>query len=363
MAHNLENRNGKWSFVENGMKERAWHGLGQVYDGAIPVREALKLSQADYHVSMHPVAAITPEIMDALELGTLTTDMILDAMIQGRTATVRDDNHKALGIVSDRYGIVQNEDAFKFVDTLCSGELADKEHTPVIETAGVLGNGERVFVTARFPEKIRLDNKGNDMVDMNMVFTTSHDGSGAVQCVVTPVRVVCNNTLNMALANCSGRLSLRHTSGVTGRLDLLNKENADFAYRALNLFDVYQKSLEAQLQHLRNIRVTDKMLDSIVAQLTLSETNLEVYQKTGNLNHKDITTRGRNLYNGMMDAIHGGIGQLYGKTGTGLWVVNGITTYFQNDAKYKDNTAKMDSIMQGMAKLKLQKAYDMLMAV
>ena len=362
MAHNLEMRNGKYSFVENGKKERAWHGLGQVYDGAIPVVEALKLAQADYNVSMHPVAAITPEIMQAIESGTLTTDMVLDAMIQGRQATMRDDTHKALGIVSDHYGIVQNEEAFRFIDTLVSGELSDREHTPVIETAGVLGMGERVFVTAKFPERIRLANKGDDNVEMNMVFTTSHDGSGAVQCIVTPVRVVCNNTLNIALGNTTGKLSLRHTSGVTGRLDLVNKENAEFAYKALNLFSIYKKSLEENLDYLRNIRVTDKMLDSIVAQITLSDTNLEIYRKTGNIQHKDITTRGRNLYNGMMQAIHSGVGQEFGEKGTGLWLINGITTYHQNEANYRDNTMKMDSLLQGTAKNRLQEAYSLLMA-
>ena len=109
------------------------------------------------------------------------------------------DTMKPLGVVSDSYGIVQNSDAFKFLDTLLTGKLTDSEHTPIIETAGVLGNGERVFITAKFPEQIILDNKTDDRVDMYVVFTTSHDGTGAVNCMVTPTRVVCNNTLNYAL--------------------------------------------------------------------------------------------------------------------------------------------------------------------
>lgn len=363
MAHMIEEYNGKYSFVENGKKERAWHGLGQVFDRPLTVVEALENSRADYEVALQPLVAITPEINDMIAKGEMINpDMLLDLFVENRKATMRMDKNKVLGVVSDSYGVVQNADAFKFIDTLVTGQLDSRKDTPVIETAGVLGNGERVFVTAKFPEQVRLDNSGNDMVDMYMTFTTSHDGNGAVRCLVTPVRVVCNNTLNMAMKECSGKLFLKHTSGINKRLDLANKENVEFAFRALNLFDVYKKSLEENFRLLRSKHFLEKQLNDIVAEVMMSEDSFKVYKATGSLNHEDITTRSKNLYNDAMEALHGGVGQNMGEKGTGLWLVNGITTYFQNEAKYRDSEMKFDSLMDGTAKMKLQKAYDLAMA-
>ena len=367
MAHLIEINNGVASYVENGRKERAWHGLGQVYDGQISVKEALELSHADYQVEMRNVFAMTPALQELIAGDAdmvsreQVADLITYALVQGRRATMRMDKNTSLGIVSDHYGIVQNADAFQFIDNLCTGGRAD---TPVIECAGVLGHGERVFITAKFPEDIILDNKGNDRVEMYIVFTTSHDGTGAVNCMVTPIRVVCNNTLNMALGRGgnAGKISLRHTSGVRSRLDLTKRENAEFAYKTLNLYSVYRKSLEESFEHLRNIKLSESQLNDILAEVLLSDANLKRYNEQG-INHQDITSRGRNLFLGVRNAVEGGIGQELSESGTGLWLINGITTYFQNEKRYSSDELKFDTIIGGDVSSKLQKAYNLLMAV
>lgn len=358
MAHMIEIRNGVASYVENGRKERAWHGLGQVFDGQLTVKEALELSHADYQVEAKDVFAVTPAIQAAMEQGTVSTDLILEALVAGRKATMRMDLDKPLGVVSEHYGIVQNRDAFQFIDTLCTGGSG----SPVIECAGVLGQGERVFITAKFPEQIILDNRTDDRVDMYVVFTTSHDGTGAVNCMVTPTRVVCNNTLNFAMSHNAGKISLRHTSGINSRLDLTNKENREFAFRTLNMFNVYKKSLEESFEHLRNIRVSEKELDDILAQVLLSDSNLKVYRE-GGIQHQDISTVGRNVFMNVKQSMENGIGQEYGERGTAMWAINGLTTYFQNDKNYSSEELKFNSVMNGHAAGKLQKAYDLLMAV
>ncbi len=363
MAHNIEIRNGVASFVENGKKERAWHGLGQVFDGQLSVKEALELSHADYKVDLRPLIAITPQIEKAMADGTLNADMLLDAVVGNKKATMRMDLNKTLGVVSDAYGVVQNEDAFKFVDTLVSGQLTDSDHSPVIETAGVLGEGERIFITAKFPDSIVIDNKTDDMVEMYIVFTTSHDGTGTVNCMVTPIRVVCNNTLNYAMYNHHGKISLRHSANIMSRLDLTSKENVEFAYATLNMFHVYKRSLEASFDALRKKKLDEKWVNDIIANVMLSDANLTIYKKTGNINHGDITTRGRNVFIEARHSIEKGIGQDIVESGTGLWLINGLTTYFQNDKKYKDDEYKFESIQSGDASRKLQKAYDLVMAV
>lgn len=317
MAANIEIRNGVASYVENGKKERAWHRLGQVFDGELTVIEALEYSHADYQVEMQQVFAVTPAIQQAMEQGSVSTDLILEAMVQNRKATMRMDLNKPLGIVSDSYGIVQNRDAFQFIDVLCTGGKCD---TPIIECAGVLGQGERVFVTAKFPESIKLDNKGDDRVEMYVVFTTSHDGTGAVNCMVTPIRVVCNNTLNMALGRGgnAGKISLRHTSGINSRLDLMKKENQEFAYKTLNMYNIYKNSLEQSFEHLKNIRFSEKELDNIMAEVLLTESNLKLYRENG-INCEGISSVGRNQFNKVKEVMLTGVGQDMGERGTAMW--------------------------------------------
>lgn len=367
MAHNIEIRNGVASFAENGKKERAWHNLGddqQIFDRPMFVHEALKACHADYTVQAQPVAALSPEVMEMLQNGQdVPFSLLQDLIVADKMATMRLDHNETLGLVSDKYGIVQNEDAFKFVDLFCSGQFADRDNTPVIETCGVLGKGERVFVTAKFPEQIVIDAKRDDLVDMYMTFTTSHDGTGAVRAMVTPVRVVCNNTLTMAMSNNIGRVSFRHTSNVMNRLDLLNKENAEFAAKALNVYEVYKNGLEQAFDHLKNIKLSEKELDNILAEVLLSDEYNKIYKQTGTIESDGIPTRSKNIFIGVKNAMEVGIGQELLESGTALWALNGLTTYYQNNANYKDAETKFDSIVDGNVYNKVNKAYSLLTAV
>ena len=359
MAHNIEINNGVASYAENGRKERAWHGLGQVFDRPMTVKEALEASHADYRVELQPLVAMTPTLAEHLAddnyAMTYFADEVLDCILPDRKVTMRMDTMKPLGVVSDTYGVVQNEDAFKFIDTLCTGGTG----TPVIESAGVLGRGERVFITAKFSDQIILDNKGNDRVEMYVVFTTSHDGSSAVNCLVTPVRVVCNNTLNLAMWKNAGKLSLKHTSGIMTRLDLARQENAEFAFKTLGMYDVYKKSLEECFKRLQNIRLAEKDLDRILAEVLLSEASYDTYKKTGSIDHDEMPKKGQKLVHEVREYIESGVGQEYGEKGTALWAVNGLTSYYQNSVTYKNEEKKFNSIQAGRAQAKVQQAFEL----
>ena len=360
MAANIEERNGVYSFVENGKKERAWHGLGKVYDRPLTTIEALNESGANFKVEKRPIYYTTQDLSEFINRGQGLTPEELASLfkqVDNRKANVRTDYNECLGVVSDSYGVVQNADAFSFIDTLCSGNIGGT--TPIIETAGVLGNGERIFITAKFTDQIRLDNKGNDIVEMYVVFTTSHDGTGAVQCMVTPVRVVCNNTLNFAMKHNSGKLSLRHTINVNNRLDLTSKRNAEMAYKALNLYDVYRKSLEQKLLELAQIKVTDKQCEEILVKSLLPTDVFKEYVKNGkSMASDDISTRSKNIITNVTETLHTGVGQEYGEKGTALWLVNGLTTYYQNVQNFKDEESKFQSILDGSVQGKLQNLYD-----
>lgn len=360
MSHLIEIRNGKASFVENGLKGRAWHRLGTVFDRPLTVKEALHYSNADYRVALQPLAVITPDIQREMDTGSVMALQLSNATIPKVMATIRLDTHQPLGIVSDNYGVVQNEDAFKFIDTLVTGKLADQEHTPVIETAGVLDGGKRVFVTAKFPDEIILDNKGDDRVEMYMVFTTSHDGMGAVKCMVTPIRVVCNNTLNFAMKLNTGTLSLTHSRNIMSRLDLRNRENAEFAHRALGTYNIYKKSLEEEFKHLENLRLAEKDLMKILAEVTYESKEIKIFRRTNDLYHREISKRSIARMHKMRDIVESGVGQDIGIKGSGLWLINGITTYFQNVVNYKSDENKFNSIQNGHAANTMQRAYQMI---
>lgn len=349
------------SFVENGSKEIAWHGLGERVNDCLTAADALKKAHADYEVAAQPIVALTPEMMLKIETGIgLTPDEVKNMIIEGQRATMRTDYNETLGIVSDNYGIVQNKDAFDFIDLLTTGEFGGS--TPVIECAGVLGKGERIFITARFPENFQIDGK-EDIINNYAVFTTSHDGMGAVSCMITPIRVVCQNTLNIAFHKNNGKLSFRHTKYVNERMDLLNKENAKNAYRTLNLYQTYTEVFKEKLAALAAKRLTDNEVKDIVAKTMLSEDAYKIFKLSDfGINSDEISTRSRNLVENMTATLYQGVGQNILEPNTGIWLINGISTYYQNTANFKDNTKKFESIMEGHAQNKLQTAYDAVMA-
>jgi hypothetical protein len=197
---------------------------------------------------------------------------------------------------------------------------------------------------------------------MYVVFTTSHDGTGSVRCMVTPVRVVCNNTLNWAMKNNIGRIAFRHSSKVMDRLDLINAENAEFAYKAMNVAEIYANGMKESFDHLRNIKLAERDLDNIIAEITLADEAKKAFLETRNIEHEDIKTRGRNIFLGMKEAMESGIGQDILERGTALWAINGITTYFQNEANFKNQEVMFDNIMDGGVYKKVNKAYNMLIA-
>ena len=377
MAANIEEReNGRYSFVENGSDGRAWHGLGMVYDRPLTTIEAIKGCFADFEVGLQPVIATNPQLENVLN-GVLpimsdyfksfdgksfvSVDMLKSLIVEGKMATMRYDRNEPLAIVSDSYGVVQYAKAFEFIDILTSGKLGGD--TPIIDCAGLLGqHGERLFITAKFPEPIVIGHK-DDVIDQYIVFTTSHDGTGAVTAMCTNVRVVCQNTLNYALNNNSGKITFRHTSRVNERIDLLNKENAELAYRTLGLYNTYKAYFEEELNMLAKIRLNDKEQEKVLAEALLTPDVFKVYRNNNySLNTDDISTKSKNIINGVMQTIHTGVGQDLLENGTALKLINGLTCYYQNVVDWNGNDErKFNAIIDGSVQKKLQNAHDIVL--
>lgn len=125
---------------------------------------------------------------------------------------------------------------------------------------------------------------------------------------------------------------------------------------------VYTDGLKESFEHLRNIKLAEHDLDNIIAEITLADEAKKAFLETRNIYHDDIATRGRNIFLGMKEAVENGIGQDILDKGNALWAINGITTFYQNEANFKNEEVKFDNIMDGNVYKKVNKAYEMLIA-
>jgi len=207
-----------------------WHGLGTKVDEAPTSADALRLAGLDWTVDQKNI------------------QLCGGAKIQNYKANVRSSDGQVLGIVSDRYKIVQNSEAFEFTDSIIGGDVR-------YETAGSLNGGKKIWLLAKMPET----EIAGDKTEPYMCFSNTHDGSGAIRVCMTPVRVVCSNTLNLALDTAKRAWSVRHTG------DLQSKMHE--ARICLQMANIYMCELAKEADRLANTTVTRAQLDQILDEL------------------------------------------------------------------------------------------------
>lgn len=362
MAHNLEIReNNEVSFAGNAGKERknvAWHGLGTYFDRPMTVKEAIEASHSDYNVNKGTLLHITPEQVQAIKNGQPINSMFtVNDIVNSHVCTYREDRNEILGVVGKGYEIVQNLQGFEFINELTGVGASNDPLMPgaVIETAGVLGKGERIFVTAKLPNNLSIGDR-NDIVEDYIVFTNAHDGSNAVSAFFTPIRVVCNNTLNAAFSNSYNKVYFRHTKNVANKLAM--------ARQIMNVHEVYKEQLSTNLVELSHKNMTDNEIKNLVCQVFLTSEQLKEVQKNNGIytNIDEISTRAKNNLNNVISTIENGVGQELYK-GTALWVYNGFTSFYNNEVEYKTQAQKLDGLLDGNGYKKSQKAMDLLLAI
>ena len=229
------------------VRETPWHGLGVKVGKALSSRKALEIAGLNWNVIQKPI---------------YTDDNVL---IPSFKANVRESDGKILGVVTDRYKIVQNKEAFAFTDSLLGEGVK-------YETAGSLQGGKKVWLLANLPEKYKIL---DDEVNSYMVFSNSHDGTGAIKVAMTPIRVVCNNTLNLALSSAKRVWSANHTGNINAKLDE--------AMKTLLLAEHYMKNLNDEAEVLSKVRLTDKKVMNFVNEL------LPLPEDASKIQEKNIT--------------------------------------------------------------------------
>lgn len=209
MSHDLETRNGATSFAFNAVNGDPWHRLGTPVDGNMTIEQALKVARADFTVTKQPLMAHV-ELADEVRL----------VEVPGKIATVRDvpgaerDQYQVLGVLGEGYGVVQNEEALQAAYDIVGASAGEA----YLDTLGVLGEGQRLFSYLRL-EDLVIDPVGiNDTIERGLVIYWSHDGSIAMTYAFSDIRVVCRNTVQMALSGAQRVFKAKHTSAVQDRM-------------------------------------------------------------------------------------------------------------------------------------------------
>ena len=226
-----------------------WHGMGIRVEDSPTSKDAIRLAGLEWKVEQKEMF---------LADGTKVPDAF---------ANVRDDNNKVLGIVGNRYSIVQNTEAFSFTDSLV-GEGCQ------YETAGSLREGKQIWLLAHLPEAIQI--AGDDVMPY-LCFTNTHDGTGSVRVFTTGIRVVCNNTLSQALSTAKRTWSVRHTGNIEDKL-------AE-ATETLNLANTYMAELKKECEELALKPINNDKVIEFIKFVVPEEDDMSQRQKT---NIRDI---------------------------------------------------------------------------
>lgn len=237
-------------------RERPWHGLGTQVEEAPDSREALIAAGLDWNVVQRPV---------------FTQDGV---KVPGYFANVRQQDGSILGVVTSRYKVVQNRDAFAFTDALLGDGVR-------YETAGSLMGGRKTWILAKLPTRYIIQ---GEQILPYLVFSNTHDGSGAIKIAMTPIRVVCNNTLNLALDTADRSWSIHHTGDIAAKLE--------DARETLFMAEDYMNELGKGFEDLSRKRLTDAAVDEYIKELLpIADDASETTEKNILRLRKDVATR------------------------------------------------------------------------
>lgn len=311
MAHNLN------SMMYTG--DKPWHGLGTKVESAQTSADAIISAGLNWQVLQSPVQYING------------TQLITNSK---HRVNYRSDNGAMLGIVGDGYNVLQNSQAFSFFDAIVGVKEA------MYHTAGALGAGERIWLLAKLPGYIRT--VGDDVTEKYLLLSTSHDGSSSVHVMFTPIRVVCQNTLNVAIGSASNRVKVRHTLNMGARIGDIQKDLGIINQR-FTIFEDATKQLAMK-------QVTREALQGFIKTSGLVPKETE--QTEG------MSTRASNIMEEVSRLFEYGKGSdLEGSKGT-LWgAFNAVVEYVDHQRGGEDLGKRTNSLLYGSGSLIKQQAF------
>ena len=311
--------------------QRPWHKLGVQFDQAFTSAEALSAARLDYPVLKEQLYRLRPDLGPGFSEPTEAW-----ATINGHTQDI-------LGVVGDGYEVLQNREAFDFFDILL------KESGGKLQTAGAIGKGEKVWMLAKLPEIFYP--LASDGVEQFILGTTSHDGTMKTEVRFTNIRVVCQNTFNLAMRGSKGVISIRHTSQMRQKLEMA----AMVMLRYRDYFDI----VSDQFSKLASVRVDDAWLDEYLRRMVGNAANVPDGRGRTLMENKTKLIEGRLSFGKGVD--------LPGVNGTAWWAFNAMVEFADFDMRAKgqaaDESRRTQSILFGTAADFKQEAFDTAMAL
>lgn len=295
--------------------DKPWHKLGVEVEKALTSAEAIEAAGLNWEVKKTPVYFQHGRKYQR---------------VNGRYVTVRQDNQVPLGSVGQVYQVLQNREAFSFFDAVVGVKEA------MYHTAGALGAGERVWLLAKLPGYIKT--KGDDVTEKFLLLANAHDGSGAVQVMFTPIRVVCQNTLNMAIESASNRVAIRHTTGMTTKME----------------------SVQEDLGIINNKFALLETISQQMAKRYFKKADLESYIKKSGLipNKEENTPRANNIMEEVSRLFETGKGaNLPSAKGTMWGAFNAVVEYVDH-VRNKDSGERAESLLFGSGAQIKQRAFN-----
>jgi phage/plasmid-like protein (TIGR03299 family) len=317
MSANLLIQNGQASMFY--VEEVPWHGLGTRLDKPATASEAITAAGLDWKVVKLPLFAGSKRVPvpDRFAVVRRTGDLI------ARTDPV-------LGVVSNEYTPLQNHRAFEFFDPIVGQNAA------IYHTAGALGNGEKVWILAKLPGHIRV--VGDDITEKYLLLSNSHDGKSSVQIKFTPVRVVCQNTLTLAL-NDGGALKITHHSDIHEKLKQ--------AHEMLGLIKTKFDDLEQSFQAMSRVKMNNNRIKEYLAC---------VYPDSKEPEKMELVQRDRSWSEYFFDQGRGN--RLPGVAGS-LWAAfNGVTEWLDHRKSRQNPNQRLSSSWFGGAYQIKSRAFD-----
>lgn len=281
MPHNLATTEGRTAMAYYG--ETPWHGLGTRLENPATAEEAITAAGLGYEVEMAALA---------------TNDGI---PVHQKRAVVREDTGQVLGVVGNGYVPIQNRECFGFLDAVVA------EGKVNYHTAGALGRGERIWLLAKLPESIRV-NQTDDVVDRFLLLSNTHDGSSALRVFFTPIRVVCQNTLNLAEVRGMGQgVAILHKGDLAGKI----RE----AQRVLGLAERFYDDAATKIDFMASHKPTAEQLQEFFKALYPDPTD-------------STNRRAQNVRQRLMELFEGGVGHdMPGIQHTTWAALNAVTEY------------------------------------
>lgn len=333
-----------------------WTGsIGKDVSDCKTAQEVIEKAHLDFEVAKCRIAAEMPydaRMYDTVDRqsGDFVKDDVLFKDVRSWFATYRTDKNVPLGIVKQKYEIVQNKDAFNFFDDAIGPDKA------IWQTAGLFGHGHRIFISAKLPWTTDIN---NEPIDHYLVFSNSHDGSSSVNIMFTPIRVFCFNCLNAARRSADAFISIRHTVTAQNKLN----QGAE----VLSIASKYVTEAKQLYESLLTVKMTDTQVMEYLTNLVLDneekhkmqELDMGIFNRliSGNVQElKDlgVSSQKTNKITQMYDYYQNGVAQ-QSIAGTAWGAYNAVTGYYSNIVNSNEEK-RMKNLLYGSGQTNSQKA-------